>query len=164
MAQEGSVAPRERVNIVYQPSTGVDAEVELPLKMVVLGDFTQRGDDTPLEERKPINIDKDNFNEVMKGLKLSAEMTVKNALSEEEGAQMPVKLNFDHINAFTPEAVVQQVPDLSKLLQLRTALTALKGPLGNVPGFRKKIMEIMGNDAAREKLLKELGIGNAPSA
>jgi type VI secretion system protein ImpB len=81
MAQEGSVAPRERVNIVYQPSTGVDAEVELPLKMVVLGDFTQRADETPLEERKPINIDKDNFNEVMKGSKLSAEMNVKNALS-----------------------------------------------------------------------------------
>ncbi|MBI5867778.1 MAG: type VI secretion system contractile sheath small subunit [candidate division Zixibacteria bacterium] len=164
MAQEGSVAPRERVNIVYQPSTGVDAEVELPLKMVVLGDFTQRGDDTPLEERKPINIDKDNFNEVMKGLKLSAEMSVKNALGEDENAQMPVKLNFDHVNDFGPEAVVRQVPELSKLLQLRTALTALKGPLGNVPGFRKKIMEIMGNDAAREKLLKELGIGTTPSA
>jgi len=164
MAQEGSVAPRERVNIVYQPSTGVDAEVELPLKMVVLGDFTQRADETPLEERKPINIDKDNFNEVMKGLKLSAEMNVKNALSEDEGAQMPVKLNFEHINDFGPEAVVRQVPELSKLLALRTALTALKGPLGNVPGFRKKITEIMSNDAAREKLLKELGIGKEPSA
>lgn len=164
MAQEGSVAPRERVNIVYQPSTGVDAEVELPLKMVVLGDFTQRADETPLEERKPINIDKDNFNEVMKGLKLSAEMNVKNALSEEEGAQMPLKLRFEHINDFAPEAVVRQVPELSRLLALRTALTALKGPLGNVPGFRKKITEIMSNDAAREKLLKELGIGNEPSA
>lgn len=164
MAQEGSVAPRERVNIVYKPSTGVDAEVELPLKMVVLGDFTQRADETPLEDRKPINIDKDNFNDVMKGLKLSAEMNVKNALSEEEGAQTPVKLRFEHINDFGPEAVVKQVPELNKLLQLRTALTALKGPLGNVPGFRKKIMEIMSNDAAREKLLKELGIGNTPSA
>jgi len=164
MAQEGSVAPRERVNIVYQPSTGVDAEVELPLKMVVLGDFTQRADETPLEERKPINIDKDNFNEVMKGSKLSAEMNVKNALSAEEGAEMPVKLRFDHINDFGPESVVRQVPELNKLLQLRTALLALKGPLGNVPGFRKKITEIMSNDAARERLLKELGIGSEPSA
>jgi type VI secretion system protein ImpB len=159
MAKDGSVAPRERVNIVYKPATGADEEKELPLKMVMLGDYTQRADDTPLEERKPINIDKDNFNDVMKGQKLAAEMTVKNVLSEEEGAEMPVKLKFENMKDFGPEAVVKQVPELSKLLELRNALLALKGPLGNVPGFRKKIMDIMGDDAAREKLLKELGLG-----
>jgi len=159
MAQEGSVAPRERVNIVYKPATGAEEEKELPLKMVMLGDYTQRPDDTPLEDRKPINVDKDNFNDVMKAMKLSLSSNVKNVLAEEEGAEMPVALKFEHINDFGPESVVRQVPELNKLLQLRTALLALKGPLGNVPGFRKKIMDIMGDDAAREKLLKELGIG-----
>lgn len=159
MAKEGSVAPRERVNIVYKPATGVDEEKELPLKMVMLGDYTQRSDDTPLEDRKPINIDKDNFNDVMKGQKLSAQMTVKNVLTDEEGAEMPVELKFESMKDFGPEAVVRQVPELSKLLALRNALLALKGPLGNVPGFRKKIMDIMGDDAAREKLIKELGLG-----
>ncbi|MEW5876286.1 MAG: type VI secretion system contractile sheath small subunit [Candidatus Zixiibacteriota bacterium] len=159
MAQEGSVAPRERVNIVYKPATGAEEEKELPLKMVMLGDYTQRPDDTPLEDRKPINVDKDNFNDVMKAMKLSLSANVKNVLAEEEGAEMPVGLKFEHINDFGPESVVRQVPELNKLLQLRTALLALKGPLGNVPGFRKKIMDIMGDDAAREKLLKELGIG-----
>lgn len=159
MAKEGSVAPRERVNIVYKPATGVDEEKELPLKLLMLGDYTQRSDDTPLEERKPINIDKDNFNDVMKGQKLTAQMTVKNVLSDEEGAEMPLKLKFENMKDFGPEAVVKQVPELSKLLALRNALLALKGPLGNVPGFRKKIMDIMGDDAAREKLLKELGLG-----
>jgi type VI secretion system protein ImpB len=72
---------------------------------------------------------------------------------------MPVSLSVKHINDFGPEAVVQQVPELNKLLQLRNALLALKGPLGNVPGFRKKIMDIMADDAARDKLLKELGVG-----
>lgn len=159
MAKDGSVAPRERVNIVYKPATGVDEEKELPLKLLMLGDYTQRSDDTPLEDRKPINIDKDNFNEVMKGQKLEAQMTVKNVLSEEEGTEMPVKLKFESMKDFGPEAVVKQVPELSKLLALRNALLALKGPLGNVPGFRKKIMDIMGDDAAREKLIKELGLG-----
>ncbi len=159
MAKDGSVAPRERVNIVYKPATGADEEKELPLKMVMLGDYTQRADDTPLEERKPINIDKDNFNDVMKAQKLSAQMTVKNVLSEEEGAEMPVELKFENMKDFGPEAVVKQVPELNKLLELRNALLALKGPLGNVPGFRKKIMDIMGDDAAREKLIKELGLG-----
>ena len=159
MAQEGTVAPRERVNIVYKPATGVQEEKELPLKMVVLGDYTMRPDDTPLEERKPINIDKDNFNDVMKAMNLKVAFNAKNVLAGEEGAEMPVSLQFKHINDFGPEAVAQQVPELTKLLALRNALLALKGPLGNVPGFRKKIMDIMADDAARDKLLKELGVG-----
>lgn len=159
MAQEGTVAPKERVNIVYKPATGVQEEKELPLKMVMLGDYTMRPDDTPLEERKPINIDKDNFNDVMKAMNLKVAFNAKNVLTEEEGAEIPVTLQFKHVNDFGPEAVVQQVPELNKLLQLRTALLALKGPLGNVPGFRKKIMDIMADDSARDKLLKELGVG-----
>jgi type VI secretion system protein ImpB len=159
MAQEGTVAPKERVNIVYKPATGVQEEKELPLKMVMLGDYTMRPDDTPLEERKPINVDKDNFNDVMKAMNLKVSFTAKNVLAEEEGAEVPVTLQFKNINDFGPEAVVQQVPELNKLLQLRNALLALKGPLGNVPGFRKKIMDIMADDAARDKLLKELGVG-----
>jgi type VI secretion system protein ImpB len=163
MSKEGSVAPKERVNIVYKPAGDAEEERELPLKMVMIGDYTQRPDETPLEERECVNIDKDNFNDVMKSLKLDVSMNVNNVLSEEEGAQMPVNLKFEHINDFGPEAVVNQVPELNKLLQLRTALLALKGPLGSVPGFRKKIAAIMSDDAAREKLLKELGVGEAPS-
>jgi len=159
MGQEGTVAPKERVNIVYKPATGVQEEKELPLKMVMLGDYTMRPDDTPLEERKPINIDKDNFNDVMKAMNLKVSFGAKNVLVKEEGAEVPVTLQFKHVNDFGPEAVVQQVPELNKLLQLRNALLALKGPLGNVPGFRKKIMDIMADDAARDKLLKELGVG-----
>ncbi len=159
MAQEGTVAPKERVNIVYKPATGVQEEKELPLKMVMLGDYTMRPDDTPLEERKPINIDKDNFNDVMKAMNLKVSFNAKNALVAEEGSEVPVTLQFKNVNDFGPEAVVQQVPELNKLLQLRNALLALKGPLGNVPGFRKKIMDIMADDAARDKLLKELGVG-----
>jgi type VI secretion system protein ImpB len=56
-----------------------------------------------------------------------------------------------------PEAVAKQVPELQKLLELRDALTALKGPLGNLPEFRKKIQSLVTDPAAKEKLLKELG-------
>ncbi len=66
MAKEGSVAPQERVNITYKPATGnAQAEVELPLKMLFMGDYTGRADPRPLEDRKPIHIDKDNFNQVL---------------------------------------------------------------------------------------------------
>ena len=59
MAKDGSVAPKERINIVYKPATNMDEEIELPFKMMVMGDFTGRADDTPLEDRSRINIDKD---------------------------------------------------------------------------------------------------------
>jgi len=156
MASEGSVAPKERVNIVYKPATGMDEEKELPLKVVMLGDYTQRADDTPLEERKPISIDKDNFDDVMKGLNLESSMTVDNVLSKEEGAKIAVTVKFQGMKDFEPESVVNQVPELKKLLDLRTALTALKGPLGNIPAFRKKLADVLADDDAREKLLKEL--------
>ncbi len=72
MSKEGSVAPKERVNITYKPAIGnAKEEVELPLKMLMLGDYTRRPDPRPLEDRKPINIDKDNFQKVMSEQKLA---------------------------------------------------------------------------------------------
>ena len=163
MAQEGSVAPRERVNIVYKPATGVDEEKELPLKLVMLGDYTQRPDDTPLEERKPINVDKDNFNEVLAGQKLAVDFNVKDRLSPDaqEGDEVPVHLQIKSIKDFQPEQVARQVPELKSLLEIREALVAMKGPLGNVKNFSKKLKEVLADDAARERLMKELKIDGA---
>jgi type VI secretion system protein ImpB len=160
MAKEGSVAPRERVNIVYKPGTNMDEDVELPFKVVMLGDFTGRADDTPLEDRKRINVDKDNFNEVLAAQNLSVDFNVKDRLSPDaqEGDEIPVHLQFKHIKDFQPEQVVQQVPELKALLEIREALVAMKGPLGNVKNFSKKLKEVLGDDAARERLMKELKI------
>jgi type VI secretion system protein ImpB len=163
MAQEGSVAPKERVNIVYRPETGgAQAEIELPLKLMVLGDFTGRADDTPLEERKPVQVEKDNFNDVMAQQKLSADISVPDRLGEKEGEQMAVHLQFDTLKDFGPAEIAKQVPDLARLLELREALTTLRGPLGNIPAFRKKIEELLKDPAQREKLLKELGAPGTP--
>jgi type VI secretion system protein ImpB len=159
MAKEGSVAPKERVNIVYKPATGdAQAEVELPLKILMMGDYTLRSDSTPLEERKPINVDKDNFNEVMAKQQLEVNMNVGDKLSD-GGGEMAVKLQFKSLADFGPEGVVNQVPELRKLLELRTALNALKGPLGNIPAFRKKIQGLLGDADGRQKLMNELGLG-----
>lgn len=160
MAKEGSVAPKERVNITYRPATGgAKEEVELPLKFVMLGDYTLRADSTPLEERKSIQVDKDNFNDVMRSQKLGLDANVDDRLSGEEGAQMAVSLKFETLKDFEPESIVRQVPELNKLLELREALTALKGPLGNLPAFRKKIQAMLEDEGQRAQLIKELGIG-----
>lgn len=160
MAKEGSVAPKERVNIVYKPATGdAQSEVELPLKILMMGDYTLRQDDTPLEERRPINVDKDNYNDVMAKQNLSLAFNVADKLSDTPGGEMGIKLKFDKLSDFSPEGVVNQVPELRKLLELRSALNALKGPLGNVPAFRRKIQGLLGDSEARQKLMSELGLG-----
>ncbi|MBW2246826.1 MAG: type VI secretion system contractile sheath small subunit [Deltaproteobacteria bacterium] len=159
MAKEGSVAPKERVNIVYRPATGdAQEEVELPLKLLVMGDFMGKPDDRPLEDREPINIDKDNFNEVLKAQNIGLSVTVPNKISGEPGEDMNVELKFGSIKDFGPEAVAKNTPELSRLLELREALGSLKGPLSNLPDFRKKIQGLVKDEATREKVLKELGI------
>jgi type VI secretion system protein ImpB len=159
MAQEGSVAPKERVNVVYRPATGdAKEEVELPLKVLVMGDFTLREDDRAVEDRKPINIDKDNFNDVLAGQKLQLKTAVPDTLSREPDAEMNLELDFKSIKDFTPDAIVEKVPQLKQLLELREALKAVKGPLGNVPAFKKKLSSIIDDEVAKAKLLAELGI------
>jgi len=159
MAKEGSVAPKERVNIVYRPATGdAKEEVELPLKLLVVGDYTLTPDDTPVEERKTINVDKDNLNEVLKAQNIRLQTAVKNPLSDDPEAQMNLDLDFKSMKDFDPDAIIEKVPELKKLLDLREALKALKGPLGNVPDFRKRIQEMVQDEGTRDRLLKELGI------
>jgi type VI secretion system protein ImpB len=159
MAKEATVAPKERVNIVYRPATGdAKEDVELPLKILVMGDFTGGTDERPVEKRDPVNIDKDNFNDVLKGQNISLNMTVPNKLTGKQDEEMNVKLKMDSMKDFGPEAVVEQVPELKRLMEMRNALKSLKGPLSNVPEFRKKIQELVKDDGARDQLLKEIGI------
>lgn len=161
MSKESSVAPKERVNIKYKPATGDGKEeVELPLKMVVLGDYTLKDDDTPVEDRALINVNKDNFDDVMKSHDLSIDIATDNKLVEpvdgEDSEKLSVSLKFENLKDFTPEAIVRQTPELNKLLELREALVAMKGPLGNVPAFRKAIQGVLGDEQARDKLMAEL--------
>jgi type VI secretion system protein ImpB len=159
MPKESSVAPKERVNIVYKPAKGdVQEEVELPLKVLVMGDFTMREDSRPVEDRAPINVDKDNFNDVLKAHDVKMDLSVENKLSDEPDAKMNVSLDFKTMRDFEPDQLIKKIPEMKKLLELRDTLKALKGPLGNVPEFRKKIQDLVKDDGARARLLKELGI------
>ena len=154
MAKDQSVAPKERINIVYKPATNMDEEKELPLKLMVIGDFTGRADETPLEERERINIDKDNFNDVLREQKINVQFGVEDRLNPdaEAGDQLAVDLSIDNMKAFHPEQVARQVPELASLLEIREALVAMKGPLGNVKAFSKKLKDVLGDDAAIVRL------------
>lgn len=151
MAQ--SQAPKERINITYRPATNAKEQKELPFRMAVLGDFTQRADDTALEDRKQIRVDKDSFNDVMKSQKLSLNVNVNNKLTGKDGDEMGVKLNFATLKDFEPEAIARQVPELNQLLETREALAALKSPLANKRDFQKMLTEKIKDEETRKKLM-----------
>jgi type VI secretion system protein ImpB len=154
MPSQSSVAPKERVNIVYRPATeGAQAEVELPLKLLVLGDYTLRDDDTPLEDLEPVAVDKDNFDDVLAAQAPRLELQVPDMLSRQRGCSLALDLRFARLDDFSPDALVAQVPQLRSLLELRDALKALKGPLSNIPAFRRKLQQI----AAEPELQRRLG-------
>jgi type VI secretion system protein ImpB len=160
MAKEGSVAPKERINVTFKPATGgAQEEIELPLKLMVLGDFTQRADERKIEDRKPISIDKNSFDEVLAKQELNLTFAVPNRLQDDaEGDDMAVQLRINSMKDFNPANVVDQVPELKKLMELRDALVALKGPLGNAPAFRKAIESVLADDDSRDRVLGELGL------
>ncbi|MBP6082036.1 type VI secretion system contractile sheath small subunit [Providencia sp.] len=157
----GSVAPKERINIKYTPNTGgVQSEIELPLNMLIVGDMTGSTEDTPIEERKAISINQNNFNSVMESAGISLNFNVANTLDENNDSDLNVNLDIKSLQDFSPDYIARQVPELNKLLELREALVALKGPLGNVPAFRKSLQELLENEETREQLLKELEIAS----
>jgi len=160
MAKEGSVAPKERINITFKPAVGgAREEVELPLKLLVLGDFSQREDLRKLEDRKPIALNQNTLDEVLAKQALSLTLNVPNRLQDgAEVEDLAIQLRINSMRDFNPANLVEQIPELHKLMALREALMALKGPLGNTPSFRKAIEQALADDESRARVLAELGL------
>ncbi|MGP5328383.1 type VI secretion system contractile sheath small subunit [Pseudomonas helleri] len=165
MAKESSVAPKERINITFKPATGgAQEEIELPLKLLVVGDYIQRFDGRKLEDRKPIAIDKMTFDEVLSKQGLELALNVPNRLNGEDSTdELAIALRVSAMKDYNPASLVEQIPELKKLMELRDALVALKGPLGNAPSFRKAIEGVLADDVSRARILSELDLLVAPA-
>lgn len=152
---ENSTPPKERINITYKSKTnGQNPEIELPLKLLVMANFTG-GNDVPLEERESVSINKNNFNQVMQKMDIKKHFGVKNVLHQDSDT-LNVNLKISNMKDFAPDNIAEQIPELNKLLKLREALVALKGPIGNIPDFRKAVLEALKDKNTKEKLLLEI--------
>jgi type VI secretion system protein ImpB len=148
--------PPARVNIKLDiDKGGAQKKVELPFKMLVLGDFSQKGDSTRLIDKEKININKDNFNQVMESMDLGLNMSVENKINP-GGGDMKVDLKFKNMKDFNPLEIVKQVPQLSKLLAARNLVKDLKSNLMDNKEFRKKLEAIMTDKTAMDSLVAEL--------
>ncbi|HCB2207326.1 TPA: type VI secretion system contractile sheath small subunit [Citrobacter farmeri] len=155
----GSVAPKERVNIKFQPKTGTQtAEVELPLNLLVTGNLSGITDGTPLDERQPVAINRNNFNAVLDEAGISRDFVVPSVLSETPDARMSVNLKVKSLADLSPDNIAAQVPEMRKMMELREALVALRGPMGNMPAFRAQLQALLDDEKSREQLIAELGL------
>ncbi|GJL37715.1 hypothetical protein PUATCC27989T_00720 [Phytobacter ursingii] len=158
---DGSIAPKERINVRYiSKVNGQAAEVELPLSLLVTGDLKGKPDDTPLDERQPVAIDKNTFNAVLAQSGIERNVSVPSVLSSVSGARMDVSLKVKSMADLSPDNIAAQVPELKKMLELREALVALKGPMGNIPAFRAQLQALLDNEETREQLIQELGLAS----
>lgn len=147
--------PPSRVNIRYVKDTGGEQEeLELPLKMLIMGDFNMKEDDTDLEERKRIGIDKNNFANVLKEQKLGLDLVVPNTLAGE--GEMAVNLKFDSLDDFTPTGIANQVPELAVMLEVRNLLKDLKAKVISNREFRKQLEGVLKDKSKMDSIIAEL--------
>lgn len=147
-----------RVQLTYDVEKG-DAieEKELPFVVGVLGDFSGNPEQ-PLprvKDRRFVNVDLDNFDEVLEGMAPRAVYRVPNKISD-EGGEFAVELKFKSIDDFRPEAVVEQVEPLRRLLESRSKLADLRNKLAG----NEKLEDLLSDVLNNTEQLKELGAGD----
>ncbi|TCS39478.1 type VI secretion system protein ImpB [Paucimonas lemoignei] len=163
MAKKESVQKRlqrirpPRVQLTYDVEIGDAIEQkEIPFVVGVMGDFAgQSANAQPkLKDRKFVNVDLDNFDDVMEGLAPRAVFRTRNTLSE-QGGEFAVDLTFKSIEDFRPEAVVQQVEPLKKLLEARTKLSDLRNKLAGNDRLEDILNDVLNSTESLQRLSDE---------
>lgn len=130
--------------------------MELPLKLLVAGDFSAGKELAPLSERKKTDINKNNFDSVLCELAPELNMAVGNTLAG-DGSDIPVALTFRSMKDFEPEQVARQLPELRALLAMRNLLRDLKSNLLDNGTFRREFEKILRDRDLSGQLRGELG-------
>lgn len=151
-----------RVHITYDVEVGGALELkELPFVVGVLGDFAGKPAESlgPIKNRKFIEIDRDNFNQVLGGMKPRLAFNVENKL-QDDGSKIGVELNFSSIDDFEPDRVVQQVEPLKKLVDARRKLSDLMSKMDGNAKLEEMLNQVIQDSGQQAELSKSLGLEN----
>ncbi|WP_284337067.1 type VI secretion system contractile sheath small subunit [Comamonas sp. NoAH] len=144
-----------RVQLTYDVELGDAIEKkELPFVVGVVADLAGQSEkDLPkLKERNFVNIDRDNIDDVMKGIAPRVAFKVQNKLDESLGGSIAVDLSFNSMDDFSPEAVVSQVEPLRKLLEARSKLADLRNKLAGNDKLEELLADVLSNTEALQTL------------
>jgi type VI secretion system protein ImpB len=153
MAKKESIQKRlqkvrpPRVQLTYEVERGDAIEIkELPFVVGVVADLAGQSevDQPKLRDRKFVNIDRDNFDDVMKGIEPRAAYQVENRLSD-AGGKFAVDLHFRSMSDFDPDQVVAQVEPLRKLLEARSKLADLRNKLAGNDKLEDLLADVLKN-------------------
>jgi len=148
--------PKARINLKLDLHTGgAQKKTELPLKLLVTGDFSNGKESASLSERVKVNINKNNFNSVLSDYSPKVNLVVENTLAG-NGGEENISLTFGDMKDFTPEEVARQIPQLKAMLAMRNLLRDLKANLLDNQTFRKELEKILLNPSLSAELCDEL--------
>ena len=154
-----------RVQITYDVEIGDAVEKkELPLVVGVMADLLGKPAAAPikLKDRRFVEIDRDNFDEIMGKLAPRLDMSVPDTMKGE--GNLKVELNFKKIADFHPEAVVDQVPRLKKLLEARLELRDLLSKLDGNDELGGLLANVVGNTEGLKEVRTAASSGTAEAA
>ena len=149
-----------RVQITYDVETGGALELkELPFVVGILGDFVGKSEEPlpAIKNRKFVEIDPDNFNQVLAGMKPRLAYTLDNKL-QDDGSKMGVELKFKSIEDFEPDNVVQQIEPLRKLVEARKKLSDLRSKMDGNEKLESMLEDIISNSDKQKELGQALGV------
>ncbi|MBU4260559.1 MAG: type VI secretion system contractile sheath small subunit [Proteobacteria bacterium] len=149
-----------RVQITYDVEVGDAIEMkEIPFVVGVLADLSGKPDKPlpKLKERKFIEIDRDNFNNVMEGMKPRLAFRVDNKLTNDD-SQIAVELRFKSMDDFHPERVAEQITPVRKLVDARRRLSELLNKLDGNDKLDELLQDVISNSDSLQKLSKEAGV------
>jgi type VI secretion system protein ImpB len=138
---------RPRVQITYDVETGgAMQKVELPFVVGVLADLSGQPKQAlrPLKERKAVNIDRDNFNDVLARAAPRLALRVANKLTD-PNSKLAIELNFKHYDDFEPARVAQQIGPLQELLRMRKELTQLLSRMEGNDKLEQLLADVLAN-------------------
>jgi type VI secretion system protein ImpB len=151
---------KPRVHITYDVETeGAAVQKELPFVVGVLGDFSGQPTEPlkPLKDRKFIQIDRDNFNDVMARMTPGLNLRVENTLKGDK-SEIGVQLKFSSMDDFAPEKVAQQIEPVKKLLETRDKLRDLLTKIDRSEDLEGLIEKVLSNTEELKKLQGQLGV------